>query len=573
MEEPFEIADLRSLLESQREAEKEEYEENVSLEIGERCLRGYAIRELYLNESSPEGSLLTCSVNHSRFQQGDEILLSCGDFQVQSELIDVSEHSILVKAEGLVSDGPWTADRVYTDFTRLVDEALAVLQEGNLPLFDVLAGKHPVRTTGLGIDDAEGCLRDLEEECGYPLNTEQREAYLSAAELPQIWALQGPPGTGKTNVAVLIAEAFAREPDIRVLVVSLSHAAVDNLLSTIKSTFPSRCVAKVGRSQSAMPGVEWVPKRDFLRHRRTHSDAIYGMTTHSALTMASSNFLKDYHPEVVIVDEAGQVPLAVGAGLTAIGASLLLLGDQYQLSAIYPRALRAERLACSVLEWSARIRSHSCLSETHRLNAELAEKVGKVFYPDSSGRSGLISSIHAAGRRFCINHEVTGWLQVALDPSNSLVWIDTQETGTYQESEIEAEIVVSLLSAIGESGGQVVVLTPFRRQVNRIREYARGQGLVSMPIVDTVESVQGQSVDVSIVSLAASNVDYLQHIAQFYYQANRWCVAASRAKTKTIIVGSAAVVSSPPGSGNSEGFVKLVNLRQLCTQADFSKGV
>ena len=69
-----------------------------------------------------------------------------------------------------------------------------------------------------------------------------------------------------------------------------------------------------------------------------------------------------------------------------------------------------------------------------------------------------------------------------------------------------------------------------------------------------------------------SDVDYLQHIAQFYYQANRWCVAASRPKTKTIFVGSSEVSNARPHDcGSLGGFEKLRRTLLFCTRVECPK--
>ena len=93
-------------------------------------------------------------------------------------------------------------------------------------------------------------------------------------------------------------------------------------------------------------------------------------------------------------------------------------------------------------------------------------------------------------------------------------------------------------------------MMPFRRQVRETGTCVTstlGNRAESL-IIDTVERLQGQSVEVAIISLACSDVDYVSRVADFYFTDNRWNVALSRAKTKVIIIGSPAVLRARPWS-------------------------
>ena len=557
----FEITNLRQLLNLQQKAEWSEHMEIISLDIVERCLRGYAISELEPHGKTDEGHwLLTCPENLSRFQPGDEVLLVSDTDQISATLMNVSHDSIVVNKPVPQLKQRCVAERVYTDYTKLVQESISALENRNLPLFHILARHTKNRSTGLGIDDPSITLRQLEKDSGMKLDDVQKRVFCSAVDFPMLWAMQGPPGTGKTQVAVLIAEAFSREPDMRVLLVSLSHAAVNNLLSTIKSTFPNRTVVKVGGDQANENGVEHIKMRELSAHRKNKQSAIFGMTAHAALTMTTSSHLRDYHPEVVIADEAGQVPLAVGAGLTSIGASLLLLADKEQLAPIFPEQVRDHPLACSVLQWFVAKHPYERLITTHRLNTELSGKIGLVFYRSDDGTSGLKSSQAAANRKFSSCELLIDWVNDALSPRDAMVWVQTSQVGTHHESASEADAISHLVKAVVTSGmstEEIAILTPFRKQVNRLRIRLQEE-LTDVPFISTVESMQGQSVELAIISLAAADPSFLSLIEDFYFRSNRWCVASSRAKTKTIFVGHPIVLNARPSTlEGMDGFLKL----------------
>ena len=62
-----------------------------------------------------------------------------------------------------------------------------------------------------------------------------------------------------------------------------------------------------------------------------------------------------------------------------------------------------------------------------------------------------------------------------------------------------------------------------------------------MPIVDTVERLQGQSVDVIIVSTVVSDESYYQSMKYFILDPHRLNVMFSRSKEKILITKSSIV--------------------------------
>ena len=62
-----------------------------------------------------------------------------------------------------------------------------------------------------------------------------------------------------------------------------------------------------------------------------------------------------------------------------------------------------------------------------------------------------------------------------------------------------------------------------------------------MSLVDTVERLQGQDVDMIILSFAVSDKDYFDKINDFLLNPNRLNVMISRAKTKVVILASEVI--------------------------------
>ena len=92
----------------------------------------------------------------------------------------------------------------------------------------------------------------------------------------------------------------------------------------------------------------------------------------------------------------------------------------------------------------------------------------------------------------------------------------------------------------------LAVVTPFRRQVKALREeIALALDGAELPLIDTVERLQGQDVDLVIISFAVSSPAYFSASRAFLFNPNRLNVMISRAKKKVIVLASSCVQAAP----------------------------
>ena len=102
-----------------------------------------------------------------------------------------------------------------------------------------------------------------------------------------------------------------------------------------------------------------------------------------------------------------------------------------------------------------------------------------------------------------------------------------------------------------KQGLDVAVITPYRKQVNLVREeWANTGGKSSDILIDTVERLQGQDVDVIILTMSVSDIEYYKTQETFLLNKNRLNVMISRAKLKVIIVKSPIITLSEPTTTN-----------------------
>lgn len=87
----------------------------------------------------------------------------------------------------------------------------------------------------------EPYTRDLDES--------NRQVVESALGVDRLYLVQGPPGTGKTTViAELIAQILSRESESRILLVSQSNVAIDNVLERLERLLPEVPAVRLGRA-------------------------------------------------------------------------------------------------------------------------------------------------------------------------------------------------------------------------------------------------------------------------------------------------------------------------------------
>ena len=138
-----------------------------------------------------------------------------------------------------------------------------------------------------------------------------------------------------------------------------------------------------------------------------------------------------------------------------------------------------------------------------------------------------------------------------LAPDTPLVWVRSHTPACTQLNMAEARFVSELLAAAiagGLGADQVAAVTPFRRQAMLIRNHLQARLGASrpLPIVDTVERVQGMTVELVALSACASDPDYIAHLAGFLLSPNRLNVAASRARVKVVLVASPEALAETP---------------------------
>ena len=484
--------------------------------------------------------------NYSKLRVGDKVILN--DIHLASSfdatITDVFFDTITVMCDKQLDiSSSFTIEQKSPQLINTLISCLEGIYSGipGAAFLRLLSGEEPFEKEDflkVNVDDIPNFdkIKEL-------MNAEQLNAVSNMLEYPPVHVLQGPPGTGKTLVLAATAIATAHM-NREVVVIANTHHAVNNALKKIKSIDKKSTVIKVGSLLKAEELDDTVIKFStfkeyyefsYKNRKKKRSGHIIGLTIWGALTYLGLRHHAHFRPYHALIDEASLMPLSLATILGKTAPSVCLFGDSRQMQPIFRSELEQNIMSKSILDYCAENIEGvtvDVLHTTYRMNNEITECVSKAFYEPYGIR--LVSSEMSSENRL----EYHG-------NSESLQWINIEtESGYLEENPEEAECVSNIvkeLLSIGLNHNDIAVVTPFRKQVSLIRSMTRN--IVAeddMPLIDTVERLQGQDVDcviISFVKTSDSNVDFI-------FNPNRLNVMISRAKRKVFIITSNEVGES-----------------------------
>jgi DNA replication ATP-dependent helicase Dna2 len=393
------------------------------------------------------------------------------------------------------------------------------------------------------------------------LDDSQREAFVEAVAGSPVTLVQGPPGTGKTYVLARIVSALASQ-GLRVIVVSYTHRAVNNALRMVALADSSLSVVKAGKASGAddLRGTR-VTAVSSMRRLPAGRDPkrVVGATLFSLKAVWDEEGF-----DVVVVDEAAQIPLAFAPCALLAAPRYVLVGDHRQLGPIVQGCHPDPLASRSLFAHLAAAYTPALLRTTYRMNAGVNAFPSRVFY---EGR--LEPEERTARGRF--PHVPGGPYDPLFDPERPAVLAFVEHEGFRTRCEPEARVVAGIVldRIVRQRGdpGDIAVVSPYRAQLRLIRTLVK-RGLAEagitgpLPIIDTVERIQGQERELVVVSLVSSDPEHLAgDAAAFFYSGNRLNVTITRARTKLIVVASPlafeAFPKTLPGLADVERFRRL----------------
>ncbi len=557
---------LRNYVQEEANTQFNALQQQWSRPLCTRVANGWAIEGVRLAGDDKKRMLrLYCDSNHSRFREGDLLVLHHhthpldpnalhvelqydGETELEVSIIRGNINFLLAEPDGWVLDQGWFDSRPF--YLEALDTVADSLR-GRSIILPLLQGSLTPQIDYARYERAAG------EVAGTGLNDSQVEAIAQAYAADLLHLIQGPPGTGKTYMLAHLAKLLVADGQ-RVLVTALTHTAIHNALNKIAQVDDTIPVCKIGTEQyQADLDVESYPDFDSSKFGAIHAGYVIGATPFTLQTTRLENVEFD----VVLFDEASQVtlPLAI---MGMLGANkYVFIGDQNQLPPVTTSDVKqAEQL--SIFDFLSGRGNQTMLNITYRLNDTLVEWPSRTFYHNE-----LMCSEAAAARRLQLSGDASRW-DFVLDPSAPAVFLDLCHRNTTVRSAREAEIVVELVLALlahHVPPDQIGVVVPYRAQSrltrSLLRRAIRNEGIWNQIVVDTVERMQGQEREVVLVSFATASPTFAAQMASFLFQPQRLNVAVTRPRTKLILVGSHHMLKAQPEK--DEEMENLALLRDL----------
>ena len=497
----------------------------------------------------------SCAVNHSRVKPGDKMELCFNGRRETCVVIENYQDEISVRVDSVAEylDVPYDLRVLHYQLLDPVIHALEALCDGapGKGFWDTLFGEQAVRKKGLGAINPLLAERLLS---GHGLNESQLVAAKRILSKPSMMAVQGPPGTGKTRLMAVATKLLVGQKQ-RIAVLAPTHQAVNNALAEIIAAAPDLSVFKLGESLKAEGLPKAIQTCSFhafgkeCREKKIKPQVI-GMTFYAAITQLG---LKPsaFAPNVVMIDEAGQLPLSYGALAGIFGAgSVICFGDDAQLPPIFLPELVDHPCSRSLFSQIRAFNPDSIatLDVSYRMNEEICEMVSSRYYRRDDGSNFLQSANNRDGNfsaRYSEN--CPAWVAGILNnPQSVFTLTGYSDDGCCQLNVAEARAVAEMAVVYLESGAppsSVVITAPFRKQVAAIKTNIKSLWNGELPLVDTVERVQGLSAEFVIISMTSSDPMFINERKDFLFSPNRMNVALSRAKRKVVVFACEHIMS------------------------------
>lgn len=496
---------------------------------------------------------LKTEINNSKFRPGDIVEIQCKGvlLEIRGRIVENLFESISLETE-IELDERWSYDIIASEVVCLANiiHLAENITDGSPGAFflKMISGHAEPSMQGSGVIAIDKVKHHLSSK----LNEKQLDACKTAFDRPSAYCLQGPPGTGKTDVLANIAVAFSISGK-EVLVISNTHQAVNNALNKISKLNSSLPVIKIGEELKATELSddiilsktynEYLHARKKAKKRKEKFADIVGMTYHGAvLNVGLRN--TGFKPCIVLVDEAAQLPFAYGSLIGSFGSgSIMFIGDDRQMPPIFHKELSSHPYSTSIFsaicERYPNLEGH--LDTTYRMNQEITDYVSSHFYEPHNEH--IVASDFSKDRILQLDScSEDQRIKDILNSGKSIHILDVTDHDEFEDQNTdEARFVADLVSEALKCKMKVkdiAVITPYRRQVKAIRDALIQNDIKKLPLIDTVERLQGQDVELIVISMCISSPLYFAAHGSFVLDQHRLNVMISRAKRKVVILAS-----------------------------------
>jgi hypothetical protein len=421
----------------------------------------------------------------------------------------------------------------------------------------------------------------MKPETRNALNSDQVGAVCKVLNARDYAIVLGMPGTGKTaTIAALVSILVKRGKSV--LITAGTHAAVDHLLLHCKRN--GIAFLRLGQPDLVHPDIrehtlileslqlKTVSALNEAVGPNSPQAQVVGVTCMSANHPLFQTRLFDY----CIVDEASQITLPTILGPLRLANCAVLIGDLYQLPPVVKNP-NAKPLSDSLFKLLAEAHPSAVhkLRVQYRMNNDIMSLSNRLIYQGqlTCGSEAVANQkLDISPQQLALlppplaqyaHDSSLDWMRQALDPTRSIVFLNTDFVSAPEEkvefkdivrNPIEANLTAQITCALLKLGvpkEHIGIISPLRAQLKQIRSNLASLGVLptlhGVPASDwiavhTVDRFQGSDKDCIILSLVRSNPSRI--VGQLLKDWRRLNVAFTRAKKKLIIIGSRWTLSS-----------------------------
>ena len=370
----------------------------------------------------------------------------------------------------------------------------------------------------------------------------------------------GPPGTGKSTVISHCCFDLLKDDYFPILVTAPTNVMIDSILSKIDSLLqrmkiqlPNGFVIRYGNVANLNRTYNHLTKYTFDNIVEDYCSSCYSNgynNFYNKISIAKDFFQNariilttDYSAKdlgniievgAVIVDEAGLVGLdrmgMLFSSLRDNNGKIIVIGDDKQLPPV-----SHDYISESLFN---RILGHfptTLLKREYRFNKDILDLINP-YYDFKLEADFSVMNISTADIAKKSYGGINNNLIRILKHEKNVVFVDTN--GAYKEEKHftnkgEVAIIKEIADGCLSMGiKDIIVTTPYKQQ-ERLCNFYLQKGVR----IGTIDEFQGQEAEVTIISMVRSNNKQNYKEAIGFVNIPRSCVAFSRSKRKTIIVG------------------------------------
>lgn len=361
------------------------------------------------------------------------------------------------------------------------------------------------------------------------------ETIKSELEKSSICLLQGPPGTGKSYTIAQIVKDYLSE-DMTVCVCTMSNKGLTELIAQppLKEHLAEGRIKKTmltSEESKASPGVKLAGK-ELLAAKGELLCATYYILSgkYSKIEFAPTTPLFD----LIVIEEASQAFLTTLAAFRKLGRKCLIVGDPMQLP---PIILQENKSDYQSWDLSSLVNGLSTAALCNKPIKSYRITTTRRLTPIAAALSGIFYSNRLSSlQKNTVTFEGMKNPQYFPNEGGTIIYT----TSTANDAICSKDALFVMYQVVDDILGKypkrsIAIISPFRDSVKRIQKEFNIEREESDITVDTVDRIQGMTVDYTILYFPQRNIS-------FVLNQNRFNVATSRSCSTTLIISDLPLV-------------------------------